>query len=258
MGLTNVVKEAEQKNNATAPATAPTAPAKGVKAKTETQSLYEEFKEKGRAIRDAKSAEEKALEGSKSDKVVYVAALADPSSSQYRKANNENIASYKVVGYRFKALEDMEVPVSKLKVGFKNELDTEPITTRTIKAGEEFDLNRLETGYLMGRNEYAGKFTGDGTTVNLFVRYAKDRQEPLPTLKLNDKGSVKEKLIFVAENIGDETKKNWKVKDEFAGMFDVLYMKKSTGKPGSGSAKKNAESAADIAAAFFNYVNNRA
>lgn len=258
MGLSNVVEKAEAAKTATPQTATPAPVAKGKKAQSEMSILYDNFRAEGHAIRDAKSEEEKALEGSKSDKVAFIGCLGDPAVGQFRKATGENIPSIKVVGYKFKALEDMQVPVAKLKVGFKNFLDTEEVTFRQVKEGEEFDLNALETGYLAGQNEYAGTFSGEGKVVVLSVKFSKDRPEPLPILKTKDKGSVKENMYEIADNVGDETKKIWKVKDEYAEKFDVLYMKRSTGKPGSSNKNtKTKESTADIAAAFLNYINNR-
>lgn len=253
MALSGIVAEAEAQ--AVAPQTATPVPAQSG-AKTEVEALHENFKAKGHALRESRSAEEKALEGSKSDKVVFIGCLGDPASGQFRKSKGENIPSNKVVGYRFKAVEDMQVPVSKLKVGFKNHLDTEEITMRDVKAGEEFDLNLFETGVLAAQIEYSGKFTGEGTYVTLNVKFSKDRPDPLPVLKAL-KGSVKENMITVATNIGDETKKQWQVKDEFADKFDVLYIKKSAGKPSGGSNNSAKESTADVAAAFLQYIKDR-
>lgn len=254
MALSNIVADAEAKGATPATATPATAQ---TGAKSNTEALHEKFKEQGHAIRESRSAEEKALEGSKSDKVTFIGCLGDPATGQFRKSKGENVPSYKVVGYRFKALEDMQVPVAKLKVGFKNPLDTEEITMRNVKANEEFDLNSFETGVLAAQIEYAGRFTGEGTNVSLTVKFSKDRPDPLPVLKAL-KGSVKENMIMVATNIGDETKKQWKVKDEFADKFDVLYMKKSAGKPSQGgNTKGNKESTADVAAAFLQYIKSR-
>ena len=55
-------------------------------------------------LRAQMSEDEKALEGSKSDKVAFVCALGDPNRKQARVENKTTIPSYVVVGYKVKVL----------------------------------------------------------------------------------------------------------------------------------------------------------
>ena len=223
---------------------------------------HDQLVAKGQAIRAKMSDEEKQLEGSKSDKVVFVGALGDPNKPQSRKENNQDIPSYVVVGYAFKALEDMTVPRADLKKQFKNFMDVGQLTEETVKAGETFYLNVFETGVLISKPVYAGSFTGEGTTVTLSAKYAQNREEPLPVLNKVGKGSVKENMILIADMIGadpaNKVKGTPQIKDEFASKFAVLYEKRVAGKKGSSAGNKaTGESTKDIAAAFNAYLASR-
>lgn len=257
MALSDVTK------GAVAPAgKAPEAGATATTGKKGKDERHEKLVAQGHAIRTKMSDEEKQLEGSKSDKVVFVGALGDPNKPQFRKENNQDIPSYVVVGYAFKALEDMEVPRADIKSGFKNFMDVGAMSTETVKAGETFYLNVFETGALISKNIYAGTFSGEGTTVTLAAKYAQNREEPLPVLNKVGKGSVKENMILIADMIGADPDKKVKgtpqIKDEFASKFAVLYEKRVAGKKGSSAGSKaTGESTKDIAAAFNAYLASR-
>lgn len=223
---------------------------------------HAEFIAKGNSIRTKMSDEEKQIEGSKSDKVAFVASLGDPTRGQSRKEKNEDIPSHTVVGYAFKALEDMTIPRADIKSGFSSYMDVGPMTEEKVKAGDIFYLNLFETGALISKNVYAGSFSGEGTTVTLSVKYSKDRPEPLPVLNKKGSGSVKENMILIADMVGadpaNKIKGTPKIKDEFASKFSVLYEKKVAGRKGSSNGSKKAgESTKDIAAAFNAYLNSR-
>lgn len=236
-----------------APAAAPTpgAGGKGVNSKTEA------FKAKGAALRAQMSDDQKATEGSKSDKVAFVCALGDPSRKQARVENKTSVPSYVVVGYKFRALEDMTVPHAPLKQGMRTILDVEEATEKQIPAGQEFHLNIVETAMLISRVEYAGRFSGEGVQVALSVKTSNDREEPLPILNKVGAGSIKENMELIADMVGgDGTEKNRgtaQVKDEYAETFGALYTRRSLQKKSAGATKKAGEGQADIAAAFRAY-----
>lgn len=272
MALSNVVNaNGVNGTQATAPqASAPQASAsapsvggagnKALDAKASAQERHSKFLASGRAIREKMSAEELQLEGSKSDKVKFVAALGNPNKPQFRKENNQDIPSYEVVGFAFKALEDMEVPRADLKSGFKNFMDVNPISMVQVKAGETFYLNIFETGALMAQEAYAGTFSGEGEVVRFNVKFAQNREDPLIVLNKDGKGSVKENMILVADMVGTENgaKGTPQVKPEFADKFAVLYERKVAGKKSSSSANKIAgESTKSLAAAFRAYVKSK-
>lgn len=217
---------------------------------------------RGQAIRANMTPEEKQLEGSKSGSVAFVAALGDPNKPQSRRSNNKDVPSWTVVGYAFKALEDMVIPRADLKSGFKSFMDVGPISEETVKAGETFYLNIFETGALISKPIYAGTFNGEGTTVKLHITYAQDRPEPLTVLVKEGKGSVKENMILIADMINQDIEKKIKgtpkIKEEFASKFSVLYEKRVAGKKGSSAGNKAAgESTKSIAAAFNAYLKSK-
>ena len=245
---------------ATAGVPAPSAPTpEGTVGKGKKDSRHDKLVAQGKALRSNMTEEEKQLEGSKSDKVAFVGALGDPNKPQTRRAGKEDIPSLTVVGYAFKALEDMKVPRANLKHGFKNLMDVEDMTEETVKAGETFNLNIFETGALISRPEFAGTFTGEGTGVYLSVKFSQNREEPLPVLNKVGKGSVKENIIPIAdmEGAGQGKKGTPKIKAEYADKFGVLYEARSIGSKGAKASKANGEVLKDISAAFQAYLKNR-
>ena len=231
--------------------TAPTqAPKK--EAVKDGSSKIEAFKAKGAAVRAQMSEDQKAVEGTKSDKVAFVCALGDPNRKQQRVEKNVSVPSYVVVGYKFEVLEDTTVPYAPLKADCKSPLDTEPVSERAVKAGEIVSLNIVESANFIARNEYAGQFTGKGVTVKLAAKSAKDRPEPLPILNKVGGGSIKEGMELIAEMVGAtaDNKGTPQIKEEFKESFGALYNKKSIGKKSAGATKKQGENQADIAAAF--------
>lgn len=238
------------------------APAEGAPVAAPTQKKVtktEAFKQQGASIRAQMSEEDKALEGSKSDKVAFVCALGDPNRKQARVEQKTSKASYVVVGYKFKALEDMTVPFAPLRADWKTILDTEPVQERQVKAGTVFALNIVETAHLISKLEYAGKFSGEGTTVTLSAKTSADREEPLPVLNKVGAGSIKENMELIADMVGATAtnKGTPKIKEEFAETLGNLYAKKSLTKKSAGASRRSGEGQADIAAAFRNFYKSK-
>lgn len=222
-------------------------------AKTVGSSKNDQFKASGAKARAQMTEDQKAIEGTKSDKVAFICALGDPNKKQSRKEGKMNKDSNVVVGYKFKVLEDMEVPNAPLKADFKNLIDVEPVTMVPVKAGQIVSLNLVETGMFITRVEFAGKFTGEGTEVNISAKHSQNRLEPLPALRNGaNSGSIKANMELIADMVGaSETSKGTpKIKDEFAEKFSMLYTKRSAGRKTASGAKKEGESTKDIAAAF--------
>ena len=243
-----------------APEATTTANAEPIK-KGKKDSKAEAFKAEGAKIRDAESDDVKAAEGSKSDKVAFVCALGDPNKKQPRVANKKDVDSYVVVGYKFKALEDMMVPVAPLKAGFKNLIDTEAPTERQVKAGEMISLNLVETGLFISRNEFAGIFTGEGEAVFVTAKFSDERgDEPLPVLRKMNPGSIKENMDLVADMVGvtADSKGTPKVKPEYADIFGVLYQaRKAQRGTGTPKEKVQGESYKSMAAAFRSFYGKK-
>lgn len=245
MALKDKIASAQETKTATATATA----------NPKTSTKTDAFKQQGASLRAQMSEDQKAIEGSKSDKVAFVCALGDPNRKQARVENKTSVPSYVVVGYKFKALEDMTVPFAPISENWKTILDVEPMQERQKKAGEVFALNIVETAMLISRLEYAGKFTGEGTAVALSAKTSNDRQDPLPILNKIGAGSIKENMELIADMVGAtaDTKGTPQIKGEYAESFGALYAKKSLTRKATSAQKKAGEGQADIAAAFRNY-----
>ncbi len=103
---------------------------------------------------------------SKCDKVAFVAALGDPSRDDVTPENVEKGIAKRVdptiVGFAFKALEDMEVPDCGTPADLKenNMAYVDKNGKKAVKAGEIFHLTRFETGMLLAPQEFNGKATG--------------------------------------------------------------------------------------------------
>lgn len=249
----NELKKEATANPAPAPAPAPQAqPMKDAVNKKGGNAKIEHFKNKGALIRQNMSEDQRALECSKSDKVAFVACLANPAKIQQRKVKQEYVKSYQVVGYKFKALEDMEVPVADFKEGCTDLLDVNNTgATRPVKAGEEFDLNIVETTMLISQVLYGGFFSGEGRVVYIMATSSQTRKNPTPCLKLQD-GSIKENMIMIAEMVGQTNGHGGRaeIKPEYA-KFAELFKKRATRRTGGSSAKTaTGEATRNTAAAF--------
>lgn len=257
MAISAAFKDAQ---SAKAPATvgAPVPASTGAKTGAKKDSLNNKFRREGNAIRESEGFD-KTIEGSKSDKVAFVACLGDPSRPQPRKEGKEDIPSFVVVGYALKALEDMMVPKANLKANFKSLMDVEEMTEVPVKEGETFYVNVFEAGVLIAKAVYAGKFTGEGESVSMSLKFSKDREEPLPVLKKDTKGSIKLNMIEIADMVANPNggKEIPKIKDEFAEKYAVLYTKRSAGRRGSSTPAVSGEAQKDLAAAFTAYIKNK-
>ena len=138
------------------------------------QTKEEVKKEAEAAVVEAKasaSLEVPANRGTLSDKIAFVCCLGDPSRRDITPANPAKPGSQErqdptIVGYRFKALVDMEVPdvqPGEDFQGLKNPMSYSGDVTkkRQVKAGETFDLTRFETGVLVSSEEVNAKIFGN-------------------------------------------------------------------------------------------------
>ena len=241
MALSNIVRNEGQ-------TTVTPAPAEKVAKKS---SGTDAFRAEGAKIRQTMSADERAIEGSKSDKIAFVNALGNPARKQDRVEGGKSIPCYEVVGYTFKALEDVEVPVLPLQSS--DPFNTTVAEPKHVKAGETFTCNIMEMASLISRPEYAGKFSGEGDIITLSAKANKTRPTPLPILK-RAVGSIKTEMDLVAEMVDENGKKIAKVKPEYEEKFAIIFKKKSASASGVKKTHKAGESAADLAAAFRNIL----
>lgn len=236
---------------AAAPQAAPKAPTGG-----KGQKMADVLKTQGQALRAQMTEDQKAAEGSKRDKVAFVAAIGDPTHPQSRTENKQSKAGVLIVGYRLKALEDMTVPVCPLKPDCKDPLDCAGISSITVKAGDTFDVNLAEMTLLISQPEYAGKFSGEGQEVYISSSSTQDAAKVRPIFRLVEEGSIKTNTIMIADIVGKETDPKGKgqavIKPEFADKFGAWIRKKSAKKSAGSATQKGGESAANLAAAFGN------
>ena len=217
------------------------------------------MKAQGASIRAQMSEDQKAVEGSKSDKVSYVCALGNPNVKTSRKQGNQNLPSYTVVGYKFKVLEDMTVPFAPLRENMTTLLDVEPATERAVKAGEIVALNTVEAAMFISRIEFAGSFTGEGTNVTMSARTSKDRPDPLPILTTKT-GSVKENMELIADMVGiteANPKGTPQIKPEYEASWGALFRKKNAGPKSTGGRSNKNDDSQNLAAAFRAYYANK-
>ena len=229
----------------------PTAPTAKDRGDNSIKERSEGFKRSGKMLRESLTEDQKAAEGSKSNTVTFVHAIWSPAHKQSVTVESTTKPGFKVVGFAFKCSEDVTVPQAPLKdtpvhladvEGFKGE--------RSVKAGETFILNLVETAMFLGRNEYAGECSGEDKVVRLCASHSAKRDVPLPNLKFANGGSIKAGAVECAINVGDEKTAKWEVKPGYE-MFANLYKpRRATRGTGGASTKEAGEDTKDIAAAF--------
>lgn len=117
------------------------------------------------ATMPVQKANQELLE-SKSNTVAFVAALGDPSREDVTPENLEKGIKRHVdptiVGFAFKALEDMDVPDCGTPKDLRNNnmAYVDATGKKHVKAGEVFYLTRFETGLMLSPEEFNGKATG--------------------------------------------------------------------------------------------------
>lgn len=231
---------------ATAPATAPAAKAKG-------NDKHSKFLAEGSKLMETNRNE--AVEGSKAGSIAFIRCLGDPTRPSKRtEGGNSNIPTYLVIGYEFKALEDVYVPVAPYREGAKtfNDVDAKS-EDRLVKAGETFSLNLMETGMLISRPEYCGTFNGDGTTVKFEVKYSMNSDFPRPLLQKAGVGSIKENIGLVADVEKKDNKNIFKAIKPGYEAFEP-YFHKRTAVRGTGATAPKADNSKALAYAFQAYI----
>ena len=234
------------------------------------KSHAEAMRRTGAELRANMTAEDKNIEGSKRDKVQFITSLGDPTRLQARQEKNKDVKSYKVVGYKFQALEDMTIYKAPYKEDFQSFVDVvDEVEEREIKSGEIFVLNLVETAMLISRLEYSGIFCGgDGPEVHLSVKFSSDRSEPLPilTFKKNE-GSIKAHMEMIADMVGANESTGYRgepvIKEEFKDDFHMLYNKYTSGRKASSTRMTAGSASENLSAAFrdayskkFKNINN--
>jgi hypothetical protein len=151
--------------------------------KPQEQAVAEETKEEVKAQAPVEGAESVSDDtvGSLSDKIAFIAPLGNPLRDDVTPIKVDGKDDRKVtpfiVGYRMKALVDMEVPDCGTTDEFKkNYMDFNDINGKKfVKAGEEFDITPFEMAVLAARKEVNKRFSG-GDRVAICTWAKKDLQ----------------------------------------------------------------------------------
>jgi hypothetical protein len=203
--------------------------AKSTETKVEAKAAQKEEAEKVVAAASAAApVYEDGVLGSKSGTVEFIAPLGDPSHPDTVKDEKTGEVSKTpyIVGYRFKALEDMVVPECGLADDAKKNLMSfkDKNGTKQVKAGEEFDLTRFETGLLFAPAEFNGRINGGGKSFTVVYQTNVVRSKTgkvgqassatnIPTVALKaDSGSLKEYKIIEVLSFTAETGANGTVR----------------------------------------------
>lgn len=234
---------------------------------TDRKEQAEAFRARGASIRKAMSKAEEADEGSLSNKVAFVITLGDPHQNDKRsigKKEGSNKTQYedciKPVGYKFRALADIEVPSVTLKANANYSFEYEGVNWIPVKAGETFNLTLFEAGLLLSQLKFAGRINGgDGGEVVLHVTFTKNRidaqgnMQPLVVLKRIG-SAIKDNIEPIAvSNVDANGKKSFILKDEYKDKFAWCFKPKSISRS-SGSVSKTKENIpANLAGALRDY-----
>ena len=132
----------------------------------------------------------------------------------------------KVVGVKLRTDIDIEVPVISVLKDKKTGIAPEDVSSRNIKAGEEFNLNMYEVMLLITRPEYSGCITRDGHTRGVYfsartVNYYNGK-EKLPTPSLSARtgtGALRDSTIAIDKKI---SRGAYVIKDEYKKEFGEL------------------------------------
>lgn len=236
----------------TATAEAAQAQAKAVKGKnTAVASLAAQ----GAQTFNQMSDDEKNEWGAHSGDIEFVAVLWDGVHPQpYVDGGKSGNPGFRVVGYRLKALADIEYRVSPYKEGAHI---AEPNFTGEVKhvaAGETFDVTVVEAGALISSKAFGGSFSGgSGDSVFLGGAYKQTTKLYTPVLKKDrNAGSIKNGAIETGHKNADGKAE---VLPEFAEKFGPLYVRKIGHGPVRESNKVKPYTA--LAVAFDALYNNK-
>ncbi len=227
-----------------------------VKSNSADKSRVDAFKAEGASIRAGLTEEQKALEGSMSEQVAFVACLGNPDKPGKRKEGALDVPTYEVVGYKFKLLADMDIPRSALKGNDPCSCDT--IEWVPAHAGDVVNLTIMEAAALATKVEFSGKFTGEGQEIVFAVKIsASNNGQPRPYFKRKEKPSIKVDMDLIADVTTNEAGKNTSViKEEYAEKFSSLFQKRTSTRAGQ-SKKKVDDGCKNLSAAFRQYLSQK-
>lgn len=235
----------------------------------EKVAAVKEFRAAGLAL--AKEEDASGVEkGQSSAKVAFVVALGNPAKMGTRtEGNKDGIAVMDIVGWKFRAVEAIKVPVCGREGILKNNtMGYSSIEWVDVPAGGEFTLTPAELSEMISLEEYNGVFTGDPENqVQLHVtmpKVGKNHYEPKVTLtkiRLTEdtkpiKATVEPVATLNAGALeGSKSIKDYTVLPEYAEKFGYIYeeVAKTGGTGRTQQARKPGENAGELAAALRAY-----
>ncbi len=187
-----------------------------------------------------------------SDKLEFVCCLMDPAKKLVRTEGGKAMPTCAIVGYKFKLLQDMQIPFEPYKKNAKYFYDTMPVIWKDYKAGDIVQVTVMGMGRLLSQPEFDGEVSGGDIKYYLSSYRSKNQPMARPTLKKVDKtGSIKNSAEFVASALTQSASRSrYVVKPEFEEQFGGLYrpLKKDSELDGA----KHSSQTALAFAAYYN------
>lgn len=237
----------------TAPATGVAAPA-GTPAPKAGRNLSA-LKQLGYQKISAMTDDEIKSLGVNSNDIEFISLIGNTFSKVSRKTGDKAALGSESVGLIVKNVSDAPIEYLEFPQKSKKVMDVDFSAPKKAVAqpGEEFQLNWVEAGYLITRDQYAGTFSG-GDDANRVIRYAPvSPKEPgrLPTTKFNlAGGSIADYTIEISDDV-----ENRVVKPEFAAKFSIFAEKNvATTRTRSGSPKSKVNLSAVAASTAFDAI----
>lgn len=230
------------------------------------------------------TADNATIYGVDSKKLIFIAPLGDPSKQDKTVVEGKNGAEGKtyitstIVGYRFKAEIDLDVPDVELGDDARdNSMSFTGDVTRTrhIPKGTEFDLTRFETGVMLSHERFNAKcLGGDKPMMCTYTKTNKKdskgavasvtsaTQVPVISLKaLTPGASIKDYpmidvLSFRDVTVNDQKRKERTINPGFEKFAKLCVSRaRSTGRASTGGAATPQNLRNQNAATFLNIIN---
>lgn len=244
-----------------------------------------EVVEKVAPVETPVEAPEGGVYGQKRKTVAFVAPLGDPSKQDTTTVKAlDGTKSKKVtstiVGYRFRILEDMQIPDCGTNAGLKDDPMNFDVVDRwrPVKAGEEVDLTPFETALLLSQPQFNGGCDGGEKPVSCVYlnKNAKSKDgknvatasaaSSAPRVSLRaQNGSIKDYdiidvLTFESVRKGNVTVKERTIKPEFKKWAPLAEarVRKSAGRASKAAGADDGSRFNPAAQAFLTYVKAKA
>lgn len=218
--------------------------------KASTSQAKEFVRESYKEVIATMDDNERAILGTKSNTLDLKRVLGLGSKKDSRKvggASGQMVTCDKPVALEFTTSETIEVPQLPVDTTTTSKIDFTTVPTRTVQAGETFQVTYFEAMLLLIRSEYCGQFSAYGVendgylSVNLPNYIGGVQNIPTPAFNLRST-AIKENIFRIDEELEDGS---WKMKEGFEHYSDFLK-KRTTSRAGSGAGKKKANTQEQI------------